>query len=339
MEDLTKFWEGFSFAHPELLWLLPVPLLLHIAMLIARRRKTGAVLLSNASAFGGVRKSLRLRLRPLLPFLRIVAAMLLIVAVARPQKHFSEEIIESEGIDIVLAIDVSGSMQAEDLLPNRLEAAKAVAAQFIDARKGDRIGLVAFGGESFTQSPVTANHATVKAQLEGLQLGMLGGGTAIGDGLATSVDRLRTGGKSRVVILMTDGINNTEHVSPATALEIAKTYGVRVYTIGIGSNGTALQEMQTPFGIVRERVKVEIDEPQLQRIAGGTGGKYFRATDNASLEAIYADIDRLEKVKIESTKEEHTIELAAPLLLAALIALLLETLLRYTYLRSFSEQR
>ena len=333
MEQLTVFWEGFSFAHPELLWLLPLPLLLPLAVWMTRRRKEAVLSFSNAAAFRGVRKSLRLQLRPLLPLLRIVAALLLLVALARPQEHRSEEFIESEGIDIVLAIDVSGSMQAEDLLPNRLEAAKQVATQFIDSRKGDRIGLIAFGGESFTQSPVTANHATVKSQLESLQLGMLGGGTAIGDGLATSVDRLRAGGKSRVVILMTDGVNNTEHVSPATALEIAKTYGVRVYTIGIGSNGTAMQMVETPFGPVKERVKVEIDEPQLQRIAAGTGGKYFRATDNASLKAIYDDIDQLEKVKIEASREEHTKELAPPLLLAALVALLLETLLRYTYLR------
>ncbi len=333
MEILRTFWESFSFAHPELLWLLPVPVLLQLAVWLSRRRKAATLSLSNATAFGQVRKSLRLRLLPLLPLLRMVAALLLLGVLARPQQHFAEEFVESEGIDIVLAIDISGSMLAEDLLPNRLEAAKRVAAQFVDARRGDRIGLVIFSGESFTQSPVTANHSAVKAQLESLQAGMLKNGTAIGDGLATAVDRLRTGGKSRVVILMTDGINNQEHVSPGTAMEIAKTFGVRVYTIGIGSNGTALQATQTPYGVVKERVKVEIDEPQLQRIAAGTGGRYFRATDNASLEAVYADIDRLEKQKIEATKEEHTKELYAPLLLAALIALLLEVLLRYSYLR------
>lgn len=322
-----------SFAWP------PVLLLLAVIPLMAWAEKRGkkgsaALRLSNASGVAHTSPSLKVRLRPLLPLLRYLGFAALIIALARPQRHHVQEYIESEGIDIVLALDVSGSMLAEDLKPNRLEAAKDVALRFVDARPADRIGLVIFSGESFSQCPATIDHRAVREALMQLRIGLLEDGTAIGDGLATAVDRVRSGGKSRIVVLMTDGVNNREHVSPGTALDIAKTFGVKVYTIGIGTMGEALYPDQTPFGVEKRMVPVQIDEPLLKRIAAETKGKYFRATDNASLQAIYSDIDRLEKRKIESTVEEQNFELYGPLALTALICLVAELLLRLTILKS-----
>ncbi|RYD53674.1 MAG: VWA domain-containing protein [Sphingobacteriales bacterium] len=321
-------------AQPEallLLLLLPVLWWVH-----ARRSGTQTALRLPATAvFRNLRPSARVRAEKALPYLRTLALVAMITALARPQEHHVSEYIESEGIDIVLAVDVSGSMLAEDLQPNRLEAAKRVAADFIRRRPADRIGLVIFSGESFTQVPATMDHNALLQNLEVLRAGgMLTDGTAIGDGLATAVDRVRSGGKSKVIVLMTDGVNNREHISPGTALQIAKTFGVKVYTIGIGTTGTALVSIQTPYGVEKMRQDVQIDEPLLRQIASGTGGRYFRATDNASLQAIYGDIDRLEKQKIETTSEEHTREWAWPFLVAAAVLLLAELLLRWAWLQT-----
>jgi Ca-activated chloride channel family protein len=321
-------------AQPEaLLLLLVLPVLWWVH---ARRSGTRTALRLPATAvFRNLRPSIRVRAEKALPYLRTLALVALIVALARPQEHHVSEYIESEGIDIVLAVDVSGSMLAEDLQPNRLEAAKRVAADFIRRRPADRIGLVIFSGESFTQVPATMDHNALLQNLEVLRAGgMLTDGTAIGDGLATAVDRVRSGGKSKVIVLMTDGVNNREHISPGTALQIAKTFGVKVYTIGIGTTGTALVSIQTPYGVEKMRQEVQIDEPLLRQIASGTGGTYFRATDNASLQAIYGDIDRLEKQKIETTTEEHTREWAWPFLVTAAVLLLAELLLRWGWLRT-----
>lgn len=329
----TFFPEGWRLAQPEMLFLL---LLLPLLWWIRRsnEKKRPVLQLSTAAAFRGLRPTLRVRAEKWLPYLRSLALMALIFALARPQEHNVTEYIESEGIDIVLAMDVSGSMLAEDLKPNRLEAAKQVAAEFVQMRPADRIGLVIFSGESFTQCPPTMDRNALLQSLEVLRAGgMLQDGTAIGDGLATAVDRVRSGGKSKVIVLMTDGVNNREHISPGTALQIAKTFGVRVYTIGIGSTGTAMVSIQTPYGIEKIAQPVQIDEPLLQSIASGTGGKYFRATDNRSLQAIYGDIDQLEKQKIETTREERTKEWAWPFLLAAVGLLAVELAGKWGWLR------
>ncbi len=331
LKDLAP--AGWQLAAPEaLLLLLLLPVLGWVRRSAVRKRP--ALRLSTTAALRNVSPPLRVRAEKWLPLLHSLALIGLIIALARPQQHNVTEYIESEGIDIVLAIDVSGSMLAEDLKPNRLEAAKQVAAEFINMRPADRIGLVIFSGESFTQSPATMDRNALLQSLDALRAGgMLQDGTAIGDGLATAVDRVRSGGKSKVVVLMTDGVNNREHISPGTALQIAKTFGVRVYTIGIGTTGTAMVSIQTPYGIEKIAQPVQIDEPLLREIASGTGGRYFRATDNQSFSAIYEDIDKLEKQKIETTTEEHTKEWAWPFLWVALGLVVLELGGRWGWLR------
>ena len=228
-------------------------------------------------------------------------------------------------------------MVAEDFKPNRIEAAKAVALKFVDQRPTDRIGLVIFSGESFTMCPITIDHNILKEQISQIRNGMIQDGTSIGMGLATAVDRLRfSKGKSKVVILMTDGVNNMGLIDPTTALEIAKAYKVRVYSIGIGTIGQAIMPVQTPMGVQKQMVPVEIDEPLLRKIATETGGKYFRATGNQSLADVYADIDKLEKTKIDVTSYKHYAELFFPLAMIAVICLALEMLLRYTVFKSIT---
>ena len=271
------------------------------------------------------------------PFiLRLLALSCIIIALARPQTRLDEQRSEGEGVDIVLCIDVSGSMTAQDFIPNRMEAAKKVAENFIDNRPTDRIGIVIFSGESFTQCPLTTDHYVLKSQVEQIRNGLLEDGTAIGSGLATSVDRLRNSkSKSKVVILLTDGINNGGLIDPATAKEIAKTFKVKVYTIGVGTDGYAPTPVSTPMGIVMQNEKVAIDEKLLTNIANETGGKYFRATDNKSLQDIYSEIDRLEKSKVEITSFHRYTEKFYPFIFAAMALLLLEIILRYTIFKKF----
>ncbi|MEO8823008.1 MAG: VWA domain-containing protein [Ginsengibacter sp.] len=271
------------------------------------------------------------------PFvLRMLALACIIIALARPQTRFDETQREGEGIDIILAIDVSGSMTAQDFTPNRMEAAKKVAQEFVDNRPSDRIGVVIFAGESFTQCPLTTDHYVLKTQISQIRNGLLEDGTAIGSGLATSVDRLRNSkSKSKVVILLTDGMNNGGLIDPSTALEIAKTFHVKVYTIGVGTDGYAPTPVSTPLGIVMQSQKVSIDEGLLKNIAQQTGGQYFRATDNQSLEKIYNQIDKMEKSKVEITTFHHYSEKFYPFVFAALVLLLLEVILKFTFFKKF----
>lgn len=272
-----------------------------------------------------------------LPFvLRLLSLSLFIVALARPQTRNDEQRKEGEGVDIVLCLDVSGSMSAEDLKPNRLEAAKQVAANFVDERPTDRIGLVVFSGESFTQCPITADHAVVKAQILNVRSGFLQDGTAIGTGLATSVERLRSSkAKSKVVILLTDGENNGGLIDPQTAKEIAKAMKVKVYTIGVATEGYAPVPEINALGTTRSNEKINIDEKLLSQIAIETGGKYFRAKDNEGLKNIYSEIDKLEKSKVEISTYTNYTERFVPIVMAALVLLLLELILRYTLFKKF----
>lgn len=270
-----------------------------------------------------------------IPFLlRLLALACIIIALARPQVKFSEQQREGEGIDIMLCIDVSGSMTAQDFKPNRMEAAKRVAIDFVNHRPDDRIGVVIFAGESFTQCPLTTDHYILISQIQQIRNGLLEDGTAIGSGLATSVDRLRNSkSKSKVVILLTDGINNSGLIDPSTAKEIAKTFHVKVYTIGVGTDGY-IPGLNSPTDNTPGQ-NVTIDEKLLKQIASETGGKYFRATDNSSLEKIYEEIDRLEKSKVQITTFRHYSEKFYPFIFAAMALLLLEAILKYTVFKKF----
>jgi Ca-activated chloride channel family protein len=260
--------------------------------------------------------------------------MFLTIALARPQSTSRGENVSTEGIDIILVNDISGSMLAEDFRPNRIEAAKKVAMDFIDGRPTDRIGLVIFSGESFTQCPLTLDHGVIKSLLSEIKSGMIEDGTAIGMGLATAVSRLKDSkAKSRVIVLLTDGINNRGSIDPLTAAGIAQQFGIRAYTIGVGTTGMAPYPVQTPFGTQYQNVPVEIDEKLLEQIADQTGGKYYRATDNKKLKAIYDEIDRLEKTKIEVTQfRRHKEEFYSAAMFAGLF-LLLELIFSQTLFR------
>lgn len=269
--------------------------------------------------------------------LRLLALVCIIMALARPQSHNDEKNIDGEGIDIVLCIDVSGSMLAQDFHPNRLEAAKRVAADFVRNRPADRIGLVIFAGESFTQCPVTSDHAIVESQIMQIDGGFLQDGTAIGSGLTTSVDRLRSSeAKSKVVILLTDGENNGGLIDPKSAKEIAKSFNIKVYTIGIGSDGYASTPVQGLGGqVIMQQEKVNIDEKLLKEIAAETGAKYFRAKGDQSLANIYSEIDQLEKTKINITTNRRYTERFHPLVLLAIGFIFIELLLRFTVFRQY----
>lgn len=325
-----------EFANPKLLWLLvAIPLL--IAYYVWRNRQGGAsIIISSTDSLRMAPRTIRYYLRHLPIALRIAALALLIVAVARPQSIEQESKTTSEGIDIVLALDISGSMLARDFKPDRLAAAKDVASQFITTRTGDRIGLVVFAGEAFTQSPLTTDQATLQTLLGRIRSGVIEDGTAIGNGLATALNRLReSGSKSKVVILLTDGVNNQGQISPLTVADIAKELGVKVYTIGVGRNGTA------PYPIFDERgrevqvvtMKVEIDEKVLREIADKTGGKYFRATDKLSLIETYNEINQMEKSRIERVELTRTNEEYLPFVLWALALLIVEFVVRHILLK------
>lgn len=324
------------FANPTYLYLLLLLIPL-IGWYIYKLRKSQASLQVSASdAFDlPAARSWKVYLRHVPFILRMAIIALLIVVLARPQSTNSWHNSSTEGIDIMLALDISGSMRAEDFKPNRLEAAKDVAASFINGRQNDNIGLVVFAGESFTQCPLTTDHTVLLNLFKDIQMGMIQDGTAIGLGLANAVSRIKDSQAiSKVIILLTDGVNNMGEIAPVTAAEIAKTFGIRVYTIGVGTQGTAPYPVPTPFGVQYQNVPVEIDEPALKQIASITGGQYFRATDNASLKAIYSEIDQMEKTKISvqqfSKKQEEYKMLAVWIFLL----LLLEILLRNTLLRN-----
>ncbi len=317
------------FEYPYLLWLLAVPALLILRYVWIEwkdRRAHLRVSALNQWEAGG-RSALEIVRH--IPFaLRIAALCLLIVAIARPRSSSQVEKVDTEGIDIIFAMDVSTSMLARDFTPDRLSAAKDIAIEFIAQRPSDRMGIVVFAGESYTQCPLTTDRATLINLMKEVQTDLIEDGTAIGNGLATAVARMKdSDAKSRVVILLTDGVNNMGEIDPAMATEIAKTYGIRVYTIGVGANGEAPYPVQTPWGIELRKLPVEIDEPLLKEIADGTGGRYFRATDNTKLSEIYAEIGKMEKTRTTVDSFPVYKDLFSGYALAALICIALEVLL------------
>ena len=332
---LYDWFQHINFAYPAFFGLLVLVPFMIFWYLRKSRPGQGAIMVSTLGSFGST-KSWKNTFRHLTFILRMAAICAVIVALARPQLRNDEQMINGEGIDIVLCLDISGSMLAQDFTPNRMEAAKNVASDFIDSRPADRIGLVIFSGESFTMCPLTSDRAVLKSQLYNVHSGLLEDGTAIGSGLATGVDRLRSSpSKSKVIILLTDGENNGGLIDPNTAKEIAKSVGVRVYTVGVGTEGFAPVPVQTSGGVVMQKEKVSIDEKLLSQIAQETGGKYFRATDNESLKNIYTDIDKLEKSKVEITALRRYSEQFYPFALAAALFLFLELVLRSTLFKKF----
>ena len=332
---MRAFWNDITFANPTAFFLFIIPVLFLVWYILKYKNLYPQLKLSTLKGLATMQASIRGALKNLLFVFRLLVVSFLVLALARPQSSLKEENITTEGIDIVLAMDISSSMLARDFEPNRLEAAKNVAIDFVDGRPNDRIGLVVFAGESFTQSPLTTDHMVVKKQLSELKEGLVEDGTAIGMGLATSVTRLKeSDAKSRVVILLTDGVNNSGFIDPVTAADAAIQFGVRAYTIGVGSEGEAPYPFQMGNRTVYQNVEVKIDEELLQEIADKTGGQYFRATDNESLRRIYEEIDKLEKTKIEIASIQRLSEEFHPFLFFAGLFLLLEILLRYTILRS-----
>lgn len=318
-------------------WVLAALLLLPLLVLLHQKKHLQQVQVPFSTTVGRLHTpSLRQSLHRLPFWLHLGVLAFLLIALAQPRLKFAEQRAEGEGIDILLCIDISGSMLAEDFLPNRMEAAKEVAARFVEGRLTDRIGVVIFAGEPFTLCPLTTDHAVVLQQLYGIRSGSLQDGTAIGSGLATSVERLRSSDAvSRVVVLLTDGENNGGIIPPSIAKELAKLYGIKVYTIGVGTEGYAIMPQQTKEGVVRSREKVNIDEVLLQQIASETGGRYFRARDKAALQTIYTEIDQLEKTSVQLISYNRYTQLFYIPALLALLLLLAELWLRYRFLKSF----
>ena len=298
------------------------------------RKSDASMQVSSHQQLGKFPKSMRIRLLHLPFVLRVLAIILVIFALARPQVSDSWRSENVEGIDIIMALDISGSMLAEDLKPNRLAVSKTVATEFVLLRPNDNIGLVLFAGESFTQCPLTTDHAVLVNLINGIQFGMINDGTAIGSGLGTAVNRIKEGKtKSKVIILQTDGSNNAGDISPLMAAELAQTFGIRVYTIGVGSHGKVRMPYNSPIGIQYRMMDSDFDEEPLKKIAEMTGGEYFRATNNTMLRSIYQEIDKLEKTKISVREFTKKKEMYLAFALAAFVLLLLEVLVRNLYLR------
>lgn len=332
-------WNNFEFLNPEFLWLLILIPFLAVWYFFMRKKDVAVLTIPSVKGFKAT-TSILSKLKPVLSFLRILALAAIIVALARPRNvSVSKKTKTNRGIDIVMAIDVSASMLARDLKPNRLEALKKVAVDFVDRRPNDRIGIVVYAGESFTQTPITSDKNIVKRTISELKWGQLEGGTAIGMGLGSGVNRLKESkAKSKVIILLTDGVNNSGNIDPRTATELAKELGIKVYTIGIGTNGMAdfpwSKDPRTGQLNFRKQ-QVEIDEALLKEIAKETQGEYFRATNNTSLKEIYDEIDKLEKTKIEEFKYYNYQEMYRDLVFLAIGFLLLEFILRNTLFKSF----
>jgi Ca-activated chloride channel family protein len=323
-----------TFANPYLLLLLLLLIPL-IAWYISNRHKQQVTLqVSNSYSFKQLPPTWKNRLKHVPFILRLLVIILIIVVLARPQSTNSWKNVSTEGIDIMITLDISSSMLAEDLKPNRLEAAKGVASKFIAGRPDDNIGLVLFSAESFTQCPLTTDHRVVLNLLSQVKSGIIEDGTAIGLGLANAVNRIKDApAKSKVIILLTDGSNNRGDIDPITAAELAKEYGIRVYTIGVGTRGKAPYPFQTAYGIQYQNIDVVIDEEPLKKIAGITGGEYYRATDNRSLSQIYAQIDQLEKTRFHVKEVSRKTEEYRMFGLAAFILLVIELILRHIVLR------
>ena len=329
--------DNLVFKNPEFLWLLLLIPVVIFFMYYFRFKKVSNLKISSFDNFKT--KSFKSKLHPLLNTLRIISIALVIIALSRPQEiSNSSRTRTSSGIDIVIAVDISSSMLAQDLKPNRLEALKSVASEFINDRINDRIGLVIYAGESYTKTPVTSDKEVVINSLTEISFdGIIDDGTAIGMGLATSVNRLKDSkAKSKVIILLTDGVNNSGFIDPSTAADLASTYGIKTYTIGLGTNGNARAPVAlNPNGSFRFGItKVEIDEDLLNEVADKTGGKYFRATDNRKLQEIYEEINKLEKTEVEEIKYSDIDEKYRPFALLAFVLISLELFLKYVIFRS-----
>lgn len=319
------------FEYPALLWLLVIPafMLVHYVYIEVSGRRPHLRVPDIKFWKAGGRSVLGV-IRHLPFLLRTIALVMIIIAIARPRSSTKRDKIDTEGIDIVLAMDVSTSMLARDFTPDRISAAKDIAIEFISQRPSDRMGIVVFAGESYTQCPLTTDRATLINLMKEIETGLIEDGTAIGNGLATAVARMQNSdAKSRVVILLTDGVNNSGEITPQTAADIAKTYGIRVYTIGVGANGTAPYPVMTPWGVQMQNVEVEIDENLLKNIAETTGGRYFRATDNTKLSEIYSEINKMEKARTTIDSFPIYKELFTGFALIALACLLLEVLISF----------
>jgi Ca-activated chloride channel homolog len=328
---------NIEFANKWVLYFLALLPALVLFYILKEKDRNARVNISTLSFFKSEKLPFRLILKHFLFGLRILAMGILIMALARPQSTDSWSETETQGIDIALCMDVSGSMRAMDFNPNRLEAAKDVAIEFINGRTTDRIAVVVFAGESFTLCPLTSDRSVAVNQVNSIDFGLIEDGTAIGSGLATGVNRLKESkAESKVIILLTDGVNNAGTIGPVTAAEIARDFGIRVYAIGVGTLGRAPYPVQGPFGQQIQQVEVKIDEDVLQNIAEITGGKYFRATDNQKLRDIYSEIDQMEKTILNTQDFSKKEEEYLPFLLVGLGILLLELILRYTALKSLA---
>ena len=327
--------ENISFAYPYLLCgLLIIPIMIFWYFFKGKKRNP-YLTYSNTEIFKDLKPTVKERLKDVPFLLRILGIALLIIAASRPQTFSSGENIYTEGIDVAMLLDISGSMLAEDFKPNRLEAAKNVIDEFIAGRTTDKIGLVIFAKESFTQCPLTIDYQVLKGLIKDIRSGMIEDGTAIGNAIANGVNRLKESkSKSKVLILLTDGVNNSGEIDPITAAQIARQFNIRIYTVGVGSEGQAPYPFDTPFGKRYQMVPVEIDEAVLNQVADITGGKYFRATSNKKLEEIYNEIDKLEKTKVEITSYRQATELFYSWALFGLLLLLTENILSRTYLRT-----
>jgi len=327
--------EGLTFKNPELFYLLLVIAPMVVWYIFRQKRNTASIQVSSTASVFKAPKTIRHYLRHLVFLSQIIAIAFFVIVLARPQSSSNFENVTTEGIDIIIALDISTSMLARDFQPDRLEAAKNVAMEFISGREYDRMGLVVFAGEAFTQCPLTTDRAVLLNLFKDIKSGMIEDGTAIGNGLATAAARLKDSEAiSRVVILLTDGENNSGEIAPVTAAEIAKTFGIRVYTVGVGSTGTAPYPVQTQFGIQLRDMEVQIDEETLQEISTITDGKYFRATSNSKLEEIYKEIDQLEKSKIDVHEFSRKSEEFLPFALIGILLLVLSLFLRTTIFRS-----
>lgn len=331
---IAEYFKHISFTQP---WFFAAGILIPLMVVwyILKNKKTSSPMgVSDISAEG--LSSLKTSFRHLPFILRLLSVVCIITALANPQSKNTEQLAEGEGIDIIVCLDVSGSMTAQDLKPNRLEAAKNVISNFIDSRLTDRIGIVLFSGESFTQCPLTTDKGVLHTSVESIRIGLLQDGTAIGSGLGTSVDRLKESkAKSKVVILLTDGENNGGIIDPKTAKEIAKAFNVKVYTIGVGTDGEVETPENTPAGVVYRKQRFTLNESLLKEISFETGANYFRAKDNKGLQNIYAEIDELEKTKVEITSTSTYTDKFFPFVLAALILLFFEIIFRLTVFKKF----
>ena len=325
---------AYTFLHAWVLWLIPVLwILFGVWYYFLANKRFATTTLSSTKSIEN-HSSLRGKLTAITPFLRLIALSFILVALARPQSISTDEKVSTYGIDIVISVDISGSMLAEDFQPNRMEAAKNTALEFVDMRPGDRMGVTVFSGESFTLVPLTTDHGLLKDLLRTTHTGMVEDGTAIGDGLATAVNRLRESDAiSKVIVLLTDGINNTGVIDPLTAAEIARLHNIRVYTVGVGSDGPVPYPFEGPFGIQYRDVEIPVDEELLQEIAQMTGGRYFWADNKMALEEVYNEIDQMERSKIDVMEFARKTDEYLPFLLLAMLVAGLEFLLRQTLLK------